>query len=257
MELITYNSLLGAQSPQDATVCYFVPLNGRKRFAEVNHGILPDVSCCASSVPLGVALIPYYGVGAYNNGVGVFQYVAGNYPVNVKNGKSHIAAELQIASEYPEKGKVSIKVNLPGKATGKSFPIGLRVPEWCKQFKATVAGQTHIGKSGEMLSLTRSWRSGDEIKLEMSLDLHVIPAKTGNEEKIALKRGPQVLAADDMIDTFNQLPANWVGDQFYFIKSKVNGQELIHRMVPFAEAGQTKGHYNVFLPKGTEVDYKK
>ena len=257
LEQLTYNSLLGAQSPQDGTVCYFVPLEGRKRFAEVNHGILPDISCCASSIPRGVALIPFYTAGAYSNGAAVFQYVSGNYPVSVKSGKITIAAEFEIASLYPEKGNVSIRINLPGKAAAKSFPIGLRVPDWCKNFKALIGGQSLQGKGGEMLTVNRPWKTGDEIKIEMSLDLQVIPSGVLAEEKIAIKRGPQVLAADDMIDTFNRLPNNWVGDQFYLIKSKIKEQEMVYRMVPFAEAGQTKGHYSVFLTKGIEVDYKK
>ncbi len=59
LERTIYNALLASQSPHSGEVSYFLALLGdRKRYGEVTHGIAPDVCCCASSVPRGLALIP-------------------------------------------------------------------------------------------------------------------------------------------------------------------------------------------------------
>lgn len=68
-----------------------------------------------------------------------------------------------------------------------------------------------------------------------------------------IQRGPQVLALDDMLDTRSSLPPDWIGDQFYQLKGRVNGEEKIYRMVPFADAGQTMGHYQVAVDKMEEM----
>jgi hypothetical protein len=61
------------------------------------------------------------------------------------------------------------------------------------------------------------------------------------------------LALDDMLDTRSNLPQGWIGHQFYQLKGKVNGEEKIYRMVPFADAGQTEGHYQVAVDKMEEM----
>lgn len=249
LERITYNALLGAQSPQNGSVCYFIPLDGRKRFGEVTHGILPDVSCCASSIPRGISLIPQFIAGTLsNNEAVVWQYINGRYRLDVKKGKEEIDADISIHTALPEDGNATITIHLPQKGNA-AFPLALRVPEWCSQFKATVDGQNFTGKKGALLVLNRTWKDGDTVQITLSMDLQMLADKNKGSDKVIVQRGPQVLALDDMLDTRNKLPEGWIGEQFYQLKGKVKGQEKIYRMVPFAEAGQTMGHYQVLVDK--------
>ncbi|MBO0936057.1 glycoside hydrolase family 127 protein [Fibrella sp. HMF5335] len=259
LERITYNSLVGAQSPQDGSVCYFIPMNGRKRFGEVSHGILPDVSCCASSIPRGVALIPQYIAGSLSGGQAVvWQYVSGRYPIQLITAGKNQPVTLQIRTAYPQDGKATITVSLPQPAKSATrFALQLRVPDWCSDYRATVGGQTYAGKAGQLLTLERSWQNGEQVMVTMSLDLQAMPDPNKGSEGVIVQRGPQVLAEDDRLDTVDKLPANWFGGQFYQLTGKVGGQTKQLRLVPFAEAGQTQGHYRVVLDNLTNLHYKR
>ncbi len=253
LERITYNSLIGAQSPQNGSVCYFVPLTGRKRFGEVNHGILPDVSCCASSIPRGISLIPQFTAGLLHDSEAVvWQYINGHYPFNMKKGKEEIKVNMSIQTLFPEEGTATITIHLP-KNNKTAFPVLLRVPEWCSQFKVKINGQDFTGKKGELITMNMVWNDGDEMRVTMSMDMQVLQDKNKGSEKVIIQRGPQVLALDDMLDTRSNLPQDWIGHQFYQLKGKVNGEEKIYRMVPFADAGQTSGHYQVAVDKMEEM----
>lgn len=249
LERITYNGLVGAQSPQNGSVCYFIPLTGRKRFGEVNHGILPDVSCCASSIPRGISLIPQFIAGTLNNNEAViWQYITGHYPVAIKKGKEEIPVDTAVHTSFPEEGTATLTIHL-SKKDKAAFPLSLRVPEWCTQYTATIAGQHFTGRKDQLLMIDRTWNNGDEIQITMSMDMQVLQDKNRGSDKVVVQRGPQVLALDDILDTRSSLPQGWVGDQFYQLKGKINGQEKIYKMVPFADAGQTMGHYQVLIDK--------
>jgi DUF1680 family protein len=141
LERTTYNALLAAQSPADATVCYFLPMLGRKQFAEATHGI-PGVSCCSSSIPRGVAMISQFTAGAIKGEPAVVLYAPGEQTIDAADGM-HL--KLKIETNYPKSGAVDIK--LAGGAKGE-FPILLRVPAWCDKFEAKVGGGnfTRIGR---------------------------------------------------------------------------------------------------------------
>ena len=257
LERITYNSLLGAQSPRDGSVCYFIPMSGRKRFGEVNHGILPDVSCCASSIPRGIALIPQYVAGSTGTAQAtVWQCIPGSYALRMQLPEGNLSVNLRISTPYPKEGTARVTIDLPEQPKRPSrFTLRLRVPEWCRQYQASVGGETFQGKAGEFLLINRLWRGGEQVQISLSLDLQVVADNNRGSDRVSIQRGPQVLAEDDMLDTANQLPEGWIGGQFYRLKGKVNGRDKLFRMVPFADAGQTKGHYQVLLEKLTEVQY--
>jgi hypothetical protein len=87
------------------------------------------------------------------------------------------------------------------------------------------------------------------MQLTLSMDVQVLQDNNKGSDKVILQRGPQVLAVDDMLDTQNSLPQAWVGNQFYQVNGKRGGEEKLYRMVPFADAGQTMGHYQVLVDK--------
>ena len=57
LERTIYNALTAAQHPEAGTICYFLPLDGSKQYGTVSQGV-PGVSCCTSSVPRGLTLVP-------------------------------------------------------------------------------------------------------------------------------------------------------------------------------------------------------
>ncbi len=86
--------------------------------------------------------------------------------------------------------------------------------------------------------------------------MDVVELKDQNKgsDKVVVQRGPQVLAVDDMLDTRDHLPAGWIGVQFYLVKGKQDGKAKVYRMVPFADAGQTLGHYDVLIDRLENIE---
>lgn len=245
LERITYNALLAAQSPHTGQITYFLPLIGdRKRYGEVTHGILPDVCCCSSSIPRGIAMIPDYTAGTFGDQLVLLLYKPGTYTFKI-NGQS---VTLKVETDYPKNGTVTVTVHPQRK---QAFPLALHVPAWCEDYQALVGNQTYQGQSAKLLTIDRIWQEGDRVKIRMAMPIRVLAGGKSYPEKMALKRGPQVLATDTTVrDNGGKLPGGWFGGQLYKIKGVTDkGTERSLSMVPFAEAGQARGDYDVWIDK--------
>jgi DUF1680 family protein len=244
LERTIYNALPAAQSPHTGQVCYFLPINGHRRYGAVNHGLRPDISCCSSSVPRGIALIPEFVSGALHGDPAVFQYEAGRHVIPARIGGRTVPIELQIQTDYPKSGSIKIEVRPPSPMT---FPVLLRVPEWSDSFAASADGSRYQGVAGDMLRIEREWSPGDilEVTLTMPVQAHKDPDK--DSDKIWFRRGPQVLAWDREVEEYDGLPEAWWGDQVYTVKGKSGSKEVLLLLVPFAEAGQNKKEYKTNL----------
>jgi DUF1680 family protein len=202
--------------------------------------------------------VPGYIAGRRGDGnLVVWQYVPGQYATRVGKGGGQ-PVQLLIRTPFPREGTADVTVQFPEKPRRTPrFALQLRVPEWCSDYQARVGTQTFRGKAGELLTIDRPWQSGDQVQIMCSMDLRVDPDPNKGSERVSVQRGPQVLAEDDKLDTVNALPGGWAGDQFYRLEGQVNGKKKLLRLVPFADAGQTGGHYQVLLEKITGLQYAK
>jgi len=246
LERTTYNALLGAQSPHTGQVTYFLPLRGdRKRYGEVTHGILPDVCCCSSSIPRGIALIPEFTAGTIDHQPALLLYKPGIYTIPQETGP----VRLRVETDYPKTGTVTVGVQ-PQRT--ESFALVLHVPAWCEDFQAVVGQRTYQGRSGSLLRIDRSWQPTEQVRIHMGMPLKVLDGGRSYPGKMALKRGPQVLATDSTVtDNEGKLPRwGWFGGQLYTVRGATQeGTEHTLSMVPFAEAGQARGDYDVWVDK--------
>lgn len=240
LERTIYNALPAAQSPHAGQVCYFLPVNGRRRYGEVSHGLPPDISCCSSSVPRGLALIPELVAGSLHGHPALLQYEAGAHRVTARVDGASVPVELLVRTDYPASGRIQIEVRPPRAAR---FPLLLRVPEWAEAFAATVGETRHQGVPGEMLRIAREWIPGDVVEIAIPMKIQSHPDPDKDSDKIWLRRGPQVLAQDEQVSQNGGLPAGWWGGQIYPVTGKRNGAEVRLLLVPFAEAGQNKQPY--------------
>jgi len=100
---------------------------------------------------------------------------------------------LQQESDYPWDGNIKFTVaKLKGK---KNFTLKLRIPAWCQNAKITVNGEAvDAGTSNETYaSVTRQWKKGDVVMLEMPMETKLIEANPLVEEcrgQVAVQRGP-------------------------------------------------------------------
>ncbi len=268
IEKSIYNQLFGAENPESGCVSYFTPLMGVKPFS-------CSITCCTSSVPRGIALLPYFTFGNVKNVPTLMLYGPASYKENITAAdKKNIVLSLLIDSGFPYNGNSVITVNTSQTAL---FPLGLRVPSWSRSFIAKVNGIAYRGTAEKYLVIKRIWKPGDKINVSFSIPVQVVTDSKNYPGEIAFERGPQVLAFDNSLPSnvelikkyqfaidqkllvqkpgsksdADELPEQWIGKQAYTVKvidrkKKKAIQQLV--LVPFADASQTGGNIKVWMP---------
>jgi len=256
IEKAIYNHLLAAENPETGCVSYYTPLMDKKPYT-------CEITCCTSSVPRGIAMIPYFTFGNVKNIPTVMLYESATYKETIaSSNKKNIDLSLKVESNFPEKGAAVITVTT---SKSDSFPIALRVPSWCTSFVAKIGNKEYQGKANEYLQINRLWKSGEKIKISFNMPIKTLEGGKSYPNQIAFQRGPQILAFDEVLNpktilettqnfivtTFenktipNLLPKQWIGKQVYQVKIADN---KYLNLVPFADAGQTDGEMKVWLP---------
>ena len=108
----------------------------------------------------------------------------------LKNGRT---VRVKVEGNYPYEGNIRITLETTG-----DYQVSLRIPEWCKQYEIKVNGTACPPV------IRRQWQEGDTIELKMDMPVSVIysnPKITGNNGRIALKRGPLVYALEQTDNT--------------------------------------------------------
>jgi len=242
IERTVFNHLTGAQDAKNGNICYFTPLVGRKRPSAV-------ISCCLSSGPRGISMIPELVWGMREDGPAVLLYAPGEAAIPVREGLDVV---LRAETRFPADGAVTLSVRTPRVAR---FPLYLRVPSWCTRYTATVKDEVTEGKPGQFVKLERSWLPGETVQIRMDLPVRVAPGGKNYGDYVAVVRGPQVLALESSLNPLVPYPhraapksvepaglglvetkagANW--PQAYMIDGSVAGKPQPLVLVPFADA---------------------
>ena len=262
MEKTIYNHLFAAENPQTGCVSYYTPLQGVKPFR-----CTIDAHCCLASVPRGFAAIPELAFTKNaSNGFDINLYTAGKFTSKIiaRDGKE-VAVDCGLETAFPSKGVVTIKLNTLEKT---AFRVGLRVPVWCSNFKATVNGKILKGIPGTYLNIDETWNKNSIIKVSFDLKTVRLDGGISYPNSTAFKTGPQVLAIDQSLNAtiknLNEvrigndaiisgsktlLPTGWVGLQVFKANATYNGKPIDLILVPFADAGQTGGEVRVWIKK--------
>jgi len=255
IEKSVYNHLLAAENPATGCVSYYTPLIGIKPYR-------CHITCCLSSVPRGIALIPYLNYGQLEKIPTVFFYESAAIKDRILVNNQTMQLGLNIQSKFPQAGKAVIAVDVPKAAT---FAIQLRVPAWATAFKATVHGKVYSGKPDQLIKIASHWKAGDQIAVTFDIPVQVLPGGKSYPNEIAIKRGPQVLALDATLNkalddkytistgptliSQGKLPADWLGKQVYQLPVLGrSGVKSALTLVPYADASQTGGHSSVWIP---------
>jgi DUF1680 family protein len=254
LERSAYNQLTAAENPQTGCVSYFTPLSGIKPFS-------CNITCCMSSVPRGIAMIPLFANGKINNNPSFLLYQAGRFETTVNNNK----VSFITTTDFPKNGTVSIKVN-----TNKAFlsALNFRKPYWATDFTITINNEKQSIIDGETITINRNWQNNDVITIQFSMPIMVLDGGKTYPNYIALQRGPQVLSVDKNLNntinledislnstnislesTPSVLPNKWVGSEAYQVKAMVNKENKNIILVPFADASQTGGTITTWIKK--------
>ena len=259
LERSVYNHLFAAENPQTGCVSYYTALDGPKPY-RCDQGF----SCCLSSVPRGISLIPEMIAGKIKGTYSVLLYENGAsaQKIKAKDG-SNIFLKVSSTTTFPQEGKVNYTIE-PSKTA--IFALNFRVPVWSENFSATVGGKTYSGRKGSLLKIERKWTAGDRVAITFFMPTQIIPGGLSYPNAVAIKRGPQVFAIDKglnpgvdslnhirytnldlLTNEQNSLPESWTWKEAYALPMNVNGKAQKVILVPFAEAGQSAADIEVWI----------
>jgi len=193
LECTALNQLLSAQRPSGSGWDYFTEMEGRKSY----NDSLDNITCCASSGPRGLALIPTFAVTTDGDGAVVNLYESGTARLVLRDGT---ALALVTTTRYPMDGLISMTLNPSEVGT---FAVKLRIPEWCGDMSVEVneRSQAVIRGGDGYAAIRRTWAPGDRIRVDLHLEPRLIVGHHTNEGKVAVLFGPLVLAAEGRLDS--------------------------------------------------------
>jgi len=132
LERSVYNHLLAAENPETGCVSYYTPLMNKKPYTCY-------ITCCQSSVPRGIALVPKFTFGNIKNIPTVLFYEPAVYTDRIVTANQNaMDVTFKLEGNFPESGNVVLSV-IGSRAA--MFSVALRVPEWCTNYTAKVGGK--------------------------------------------------------------------------------------------------------------------
>ena len=208
MERILYNGALSGVSSDGTGFFYTNPLesagdSGRSEYF--------DVACCPANLARLIAQVPELIYAISEDRLFVNLYVASRAEIELP-GRKHLV--LQQETKYPWEAAVRLRLAME---TPTELTILLRIPGWSTvrpvpsdlySFAEPHGASADIRINGEpivptpvkgFVALGRVWNDGDEIALELPMEVrrvHAHPRLVENRDKVALQRGPVVYAAE-------------------------------------------------------------
>ncbi len=261
IEKAVYNHLFAAENPKTGCVSYYTALQGAKPY-KCDQGY----SCCLSSVPMGISMIPNLVWGNIDKEFTILMYEPGEVRDSVvADDGSKLLLQIISTTDFPLDGKVIYEIN---PSSNKKFAINFRIPTWSNNYTLTVNGVKQNTTGSQSIKVERVWKTNDKITVLFDMPLQVIKGGPSYPGFVAFKRGPQVLALDSWFNSgyietlplpikedskftinsaVNLLPKDWIGKQAYSIISDIDKKQKPFILVPFADAGQQSTKQQVWV----------
>lgn len=198
MELVLHNSMLSGIGLSGKDYYYSNPLrkiNGALDYDKMNTEFeqrQPYLKCfcCPPNLVRTIAKSPAWAYSKTKNGI-----AANLYGGNILNTKLNDGSTLRLTQEsnYPWDGSVQITIE---ECKETPFEIALRIPDWAIGAQIKVNGEeVQIADANSYHSISRTWKAGDQIQLDLPMDIKLMEGHPRIEEtrnQVALKRGPIV-----------------------------------------------------------------
>jgi DUF1680 family protein len=181
MERVILNTLFAAQSPDGRQLRYNTAFEGPRTYYS------SDAYCCPNNYRMAIGYLPGLIYHRTDDGIRVNIYTPSRATFDLP--QAHLVIE-QI-TDYPNSGGITLRISLDAAAT---FSLSLRVPRWCASPSVEVAGKPFDGPlvPGSFLSINRTWRNGDEVRLDLPMAWRFIKGRRAQAGRVAIMRGPQL-----------------------------------------------------------------
>ncbi|MDG3007875.1 glycoside hydrolase family 127 protein [Paludisphaera mucosa] len=151
-------------------------------------------ACCPPNVTRTLAALGGYAYAVDAEALWVNLYIQGS----VKASFNGHAAVVDVETDYPWDGKVTLKPKVDGPTT---FALRLRVPGWCQGATVAVDGEPVSSPPVERgyLVVARTWKPGDVATLDLPMPVRRVAANPNVEAdagRLALQRGPIVYCVE-------------------------------------------------------------
>jgi DUF1680 family protein len=186
MERTIYNALFGAQSPDGRLIRYYTPLEGNRIYHD------GDTYCCPCNYRRFISELPLMIFYRTKDGIAVNLYSSSTADFEMDNGQ---IVKITQRTDYPNSGNVDISIETSGPS---SFSLNLRIPLWCRNAVISVNGKASgvLCTPGTFAVIERTWKTGDQVSLEMPMQWRLILGRQRQSGRVALMRGPQIFSLD-------------------------------------------------------------
>ena len=244
LERAFYNHLAAAQHPQGHDWCYYTALEGHKPYDK-------GITCCHSSGPRGMALVPQSSYLANRDALLVSTFETSSATLEL--GGQRVTVEQK--SRFPFRGESVLTLHL---AKTAAFAVKIRAPAWA----APVIVESASVQSGWAVLPAREWKDGDRIAVKFNLAPRLVIGEHTNTGRASLMWGPFVLACDQKQNPDLPAPSalGLVASQPPFTLKTGDGLAFEAKVVgrtgseprsatfeTFADAGSDGGAYRIWL----------
>ncbi|MDO4521861.1 MAG: glycoside hydrolase family 127 protein [Eubacteriales bacterium] len=217
MERALFNGVICGMSLDGKSFFYVNPLEVSPEHCEKDYfrrHVKPvrqkwfGCACCPPNVARLLSSIGGYAFECNESAVYMNLFMGGDMELTL-NGKNNV---FHIETEYPWDGKVRIAVE---NQEPSSFAYAVRIPGWCRAYKLTINGEDAVYEMEKGYAvLNREWKNGDQILLEMEMEISMVEANPLVREdigKVAVMRGPLVYCLEEK-DNGDQLQQIYLED---------------------------------------------
>jgi DUF1680 family protein len=152
------------------------------------------VSCCPTNIARLVSSLGGYLASHDDDGIQLHQYFGGRVEAPAADGS---ARSLLIETRYPHDGEIRLLVDA---TDAEPWTLTLRIPSSSTTAAVRVNGDL-VPIDGPLVSLRRTWRTGDEVKLDVDVSprwLYAHPEVDASRGCIAMQRGPVIYCLESV-----------------------------------------------------------
>jgi DUF1680 family protein len=195
LELSTLNQVLALHSPDGKWCTYNTPMDGLRKASTIDIAFQKrpgseQLNCCSVNAARGFGLISQWALMSEKDDTLVLNWYG---PSTMTTTVANTPITIEQETDYPREEWSIIKVN-PKQPI--KFQLKLRIPQWSTDNRIYINGhqQTEKITPGTYFTLSREWKSGDEVILDLDLTPHIWPGEKECTNKASIYRGPILFA---------------------------------------------------------------